>query len=81
MSMLTLTSTFISAPTTAVDRNLSKWHSECKEQIGSIPARGTANCVLVISQSDDTKICCMIVVLPARENQKSSSYSEVLSEN
>ena len=44
--------TFISAPRTAVDRDLSKWHSGSGEQVGSILARGTANCVLVILQGD-----------------------------
>ena len=79
MSRVTLTPTFISAPRTAVDRNLSKCHSESEGQIGSILARGTANCVLVISQSDVTKTCCMIAVLPDREDLKSLNYSEVLS--
>ena len=52
VSRVTLTPIFISAPRTAVDRNLSKWHSESKGQIGSILVGGTANCVLVLPQSD-----------------------------
>ena len=37
---------------TAVDRDLSKWHSESEGQTGLILARGSANCVLVSLQSD-----------------------------
>ena len=51
-SRVTLTLTFISTSRIAVYRDLSKWYSESEGQIGSILARGTANCVLVSLQSD-----------------------------
>ena len=51
MSRVTLAPTFISAPRTTVNRDLSKWHSESEGHTGSILARGTANCVLVSLQS------------------------------